>query len=139
MSKFKTEKTEVPLSAMIDITFLLLSYFIITQTTPIEEAFISLNTVNISGEPKPDKPEPVSLDIHLQSDRYIVANRDYHNIQDLALFIKAYSKNSPDSLVNLKLSPKARTKSFVDLLDLLAASKLQENINIAYLKDHLSE
>ena len=138
MSKYKDEKVEVPLSAMIDITFLLLSYFIVTQSTPIEEAFIALNKPSIDGTPK-DKVQEPTLDIYLQSDRYLVMNRTYSDIKDLKPFIDQYSENAPNSTVNLKLSGHAKTQKFVDLLDLLAATKMQEHINIAYLKEKLSE
>jgi biopolymer transport protein ExbD len=138
MSKYKNEKVEVPLSAMIDITFLLLSYFIVTQSTPIEEAFIALNKPSIRPNPPSDIPPP-TLDIYLQSDRYLVMNRSYTSIKDLKPFIDQYSENAPNSTVNLKLSGHARTQKFVDLLDLLAATKMQKHINIAYLKDKISE
>ena len=137
MSKYKNEKVEVPLSAMIDITFLLLSYFIVTQSTPIEEAFIALNKPGVGGTP-PEEVPPPSLDIYLQSDRYLVMNRSYTNIKDLKPFINRYAENAPNATVNLKLSGHAKTQKFVDLLDLLAATKMQEHINIAYLKDKIS-
>jgi biopolymer transport protein ExbD len=138
MSKYKNEKVEVPLSAMIDITFLLLSYFIVTQSTPIEEAFIALNKPSLNPHPK-DDVQPPTLDIYLQSDKYLVMNRSYRDIEDLKPFIDQYAENAPNSTVNLKLSGHAKTQQFVDLLDLLAATRMQEHINIAYLKENIAK
>ena len=129
---------EVPLSAMIDVTFLLLTYFIMTQTEVIEEAYISMNMVT----PNPGKPPPVlppTLDIHVLSDKYVALGRPYTSIEEFSSLIITYAENSPETVVNLKLSGKATTSRFVDLLDLLAQAKLQEKLNIAYLKDAVAD
>jgi len=131
--KKKFSKSEVPLAAMIDITFLLLAYFIITQTPPIEEAQVSINrpsTINL-----PTQTTQPSLDITVNQNSYQLLGRNLSMIQDVKVYIADYAKETKDSqaMVNLKLQGDAKTKRLIELLDALAAEGMEKRLNFAFI------
>ncbi len=139
--KREEESAEVPLSAMIDVTFLLLTYFIMTQTEVIEEAYIQTNAV----APNPGAPPdvlPTTFDIEVRSKYYTIAGMDYRDIDGpFKFFVEDFARNVQgiEVTVNLKLSDKATAQRLVDLLDLLAKNGMEKKINIAYLKEGLAD
>ena len=134
MNTKKKEKSEVPISAMIDVVFLLLVYFIVTMKTTIDQAWVSVNLPGTS-EPKPNPPH--SVDIFVQSGEYIVQNRVVSSAQ-LEDFLKSIKASNGDHVsLNLKVSLYAKHSRLVNLLDLLSKNDL-ENFNLHSLKEEVS-
>jgi biopolymer transport protein ExbD len=109
MSKKKRQKivmdeAEIPMSAMIDVVFLLLIYFIVTQKPIIEETLLSCD-LPTPGGPPPDKP-PTLMTIDVvkmfpQKPVYDAATRQ----RDLNLFYlnkRAWKFNSPEAPNDLR-------------------------------------
>ena len=96
---------EVPLPAMIDVSFLLLAYFIVIQSDPKEEAYIQTNSAA-----KPSNShiiDATSFDIHIQSEYFSIAGNNYPSLDaDLTQLITQLSQDLAglDYKVNLKIS-----------------------------------
>ncbi len=144
MSRRIQESAEVPMSAMIDVTFLLLIYFVVMQKEVKEESFVAINAPN-PGKTAPITP-PVTFDLTVQSDAYYFQGQPYAKAEDLQEAMSFFAANSlpdPDmperlgTMVNLKLSTLANQEQLVHLMDLLAKHRLT-NIKFFYLKDQLA-
>lgn len=134
--KDRSEDAEVPISAMIDVVFLLLIYFIVTSKEIVDEAWVS---VNLPGPPPPNQPEiepPTTVDIFIQSDRYIYQGND-RSLDELERTLMGFGVMG-DVTVNIKVSKKAKHSMLVLLLDRMNKHKL-EKFNLHTLKDPLSQ
>lgn len=136
--KDRSEEAEVPIAAMIDVTFLLLIYFIVTSKEIVDEAWVS---VNLPGPPPPEKVEeepPPSIDIFVQSDRYIYQGND-KDLDDMEKTLMGIgSAMGEDVTINVKVSLKAHHEKLVLLLDRMNKANLQ-NFNLHSLKEPLSQ
>jgi biopolymer transport protein ExbD len=135
--KDRSEDAEVPISAMIDVVFLLLVYFIVTSKEIIDEAWVS---VNLPGPP-PETPEedpPPTIDIFVQSDRYIYqgSNRDLGEMERILDGIGGAMGD--DVTINVKVSIHAQHEKLVLLLDRMNKAGLA-NFNLHTLKPQLSQ
>ena len=143
MAKRTEYASEVPLSAMIDVTFLLLIYFVVMQKEVKDESFVAVNQPALNPGPPP-AVLPTTCDIYVRPDAYISRGQPYPTVDGLLPDLQHFAENSevdqddPQKLrknviVNLKLSVHATQQQLVDLLDVLAKYKLTK-INFFYLK-----
>ena len=131
--KKKFSSSEIPPASMIDITFLLLAYFIITQAPPIEEAQVSIHRPStINSTPPSSQP---SLDIIVNKDSYQLLGRNFELLEEVKVYIVDYAKVTQGSqaMVNLKLRGNAKTQRLIDLLDALAAEGMEKRLNFAFI------
>jgi biopolymer transport protein ExbD len=136
--KDRSESCEVPIAAMIDVTFLLLIYFIVTSKEIVDEAFVS---VNLPGPPPPNQVEtdpPPTIDIFVQSDRYVYQGND-KDLDDIEKTLMGISQAMGDEVsINVKVSLKAEHQQLVLLLDRMNKAELK-NFNLHSLKEPLSQ
>ncbi len=117
------QKAEVPMSSMIDIVFLLLIYFIVTQKPIIEDTHLGVDLPTPGGKPK-DKPITLfTIDVHKQSDDpgkdldiYYVNGRKW-NFNDLALQLKKTAEQDKEQTIILNCGPNARHQKLIRILD----------------------
>ena len=133
-----SEESEVPIAAMIDVTFLLLIYFIVTSKEIVDEAWVS---VNLPGPPPPDAhvdEPPPTIDVFVQSDRYVYQgnNKDLDDMERTLIGIG--SAMGEDVVINVKVSLKAKHERLVLLLDRMNKAGLQK-FNLHSLKEPLSQ
>ena len=66
MKKRDSEQLAVPMSSMIDIVFLLLIYFIVTQKDEISEAHLAVNlpAPGSAQQQTDNKPQLLELEVH---------------------------------------------------------------------------
>ncbi|MCM8542738.1 MAG: biopolymer transporter ExbD [Lentisphaeraceae bacterium] len=136
--KDRSEEAEVPISAMIDVVFLLLIYFIVTSKEIVDEAWVS---VNLPGPPPPDQPKiepPPTIDIFVQSDRYIYQGNDRSLDEMERTLMGLGAAMGEDVTINIKVSLKAKHQMLVLLLDRMNKHKLSK-FNLHTLKDPLSQ
>lgn len=136
--KDRSEESEVPIAAMIDVTFLLLIYFIVTSKEIVDEAWVS---VNLPGPPPPDQIEqepPPTIDVFVQSDRYVYQGND-KDLDDMERTLMGIgSAMGEDVTINVKVSLKAEHERLVLLLDRMNKAGLN-NFNLHSLKEPLSQ
>jgi biopolymer transport protein ExbD len=125
--KASSKSLPVPISAMIDVVFLLLVFFIVTSQDILEEAYVS---VNLPGEGREGKPsEKIPLDIYVRSGNYQILGKSM-SLSELAQSLDKYKDLSSDMTVNLKVSPKASHEDLVLVLDQLSKVDFEDyNIN----------
>jgi biopolymer transport protein ExbD len=145
MAKRTEYASEVPLSAMIDVTFLLLIYFVVMQKEVKDESFVAVNQPALNPGPPP-AVLPTTCDIYVRPDAYISRGQAYPTVDGLLPDLEHFASNSEidqddqatpkrrkNVIVNLKLSVHATQQQLVDLLDVLAKHDLTK-INFFYLK-----
>lgn len=128
------EKTEVPLSSMIDVVFLLLIYFIVVQKPIIETTLLKSDLPSGSRSPqKIESPEILKIDVVRQPQK---DGHDYYRMfnkwwQADLLFAQLEKKaeNNKEMTVIINCGPNAKHHKLVSLLDACAKAEL-ENLNI---------
>jgi len=102
------ERGEVPISAMIDVVFLLLVFFIVTSTEVTDEAFVQ---VNAPGQPEPpvEIEKNPTLEIFVLGEHYEMMGKRYSHA-DMDVYLGNISQIMQDPSVNIKVSKKAKHK-----------------------------
>lgn len=130
---------EVPLSAMIDIVFLLLIYFVWTFSSTPTEAHIAINMPAPSSQPGP--PPPVMFEVWVLDDgTYLYQGVRNETLEQLDTRLQRLAI-TPDSSggqqkVIVKVHQYAHEEYLVRLLDLCAKHKLTE-LNVLMLRDSI--
>jgi biopolymer transport protein ExbD len=128
MKKKEREKCEVPVSAMIDVVFLLLVYFIVTSTPTVKEAFVLVNLPGPTSSPSLG----VSLDVYVLEDSYQIYGKTV-NLEEAERYFETLAQGDLKISVNLKTDPAANHSSLVLMLDRLKKVEIND-FNIHTLK-----
>lgn len=128
------QDADVPLSAMIDVVFLLLIYFILTQKPIIEESFLSVNLPSPNPGKSTDekKPEIMTIDVfklEKNSDDYYHVNKQRMHITALKDYLRSVAEFNPETQLIITCGPNAKHRKLVNLLDICNELKLY-NINL---------
>ena len=121
--KRKEKSLEVPISAMIDVVFLLLIYFVFTAKVPIDEVSVS---VNLPGPPDPIlEISKVAVDVKVYKDKYIV-NGSVYDLQKIEHYFQSIATSLDDVTVDVKVNTEASHQKVVLLLDRLKKAELSK-------------
>ncbi|OGV53901.1 MAG: hypothetical protein A2X49_15590 [Lentisphaerae bacterium GWF2_52_8] len=119
--KFDVKDAEVPLSAMIDVVFLLLIYFIVSQKPIVEDTLLGMDLPAPGGKPKSDKPMTMlTIDVAKlakNSDDVYHVNGQPFFFNDLKNFLKQTAENDKDTTIIVNCDPNAKHKKLIRLLD----------------------
>ena len=132
--KVSLKEAEVPMSAMIDVVFLLLIYFIVVQKPIIEHTLLKAD-LPAPGPPVIDLPDPVIVRIDVVKQRknngnnYYRMNGRWWNSDRMFKELGKISQNNPDTTVLINCGPNARHEKLITLLDACAEAELT-NLNI---------
>lgn len=123
---------ESSLSAMVDVVFLLLMYFIVSFKPSIMEAQMHINLPSPQAGP-PGQP-PISLfEVWVMpNSRYKLMGKADIELDDLRDRLVELATFDPESTVIIKVDGDAYEGSLVNLLDLCANAKLK-NLNVVSL------
>ncbi len=131
--RLRSEKTEVPMSAMIDVVFLLLVFFIATKKPNIPEAHVAINMPSPNPSTSTDIPPPPLMEVHvLPNGRYMLLGRARKSLDQFEELFIDIALNNPDSTVIIKVAPDATEGDLVDLLDRASKANLH-NLNVMML------
>jgi biopolymer transport protein ExbD len=131
--KRKIEEAQVPLSSMIDVVFLLLIYFIVTQKEIVEDTYLAADLPTPGGA-KPDKPVTLfTIDVTLQHPEnpeldlqtYHVNGRRW-KFDDLKQQLVRTGETDPDQTIIINCGPNAKHRKLIQLLDACAAAGLKK-------------
>ena len=130
MRKRKEEALAVPMSSMIDIVFLLLIYFILTQKEEISEAHLAINLPAPGASSKEQETKPQLLEIEVHENMY--------SLRGVAMALPMLEDtlgrfNDPDLTVIIKVSVRARARDLVSVLDLCQGAGLSK-LNVVTLR-----
>ena len=123
------EETDIDITPMLDVVFIMLIFFIVTASF-VKESGISINKPPTSNEPPPaDAPKPIVVEvndlgeIHIQN-RLVSGSA----VRPTIVRLKA---ESPESSVVVKADKGAKTKTIVQAIDgIRAANVLQPTISL---------
>ena len=125
--KVVNESKEMPMATMIDVVFLLLIYFIVTQKPILEETLITSNLP--SGISSEITGFPLTIDVlEEDGDAYRVMNRKWKP-QSLFKYLQTISENDPDQAIIINCGAKSRHSKLIKLLDACSEAELS-NLNI---------
>ena len=146
--RIKIEKAEVPLSSMIDVVFLLLIYFIVTQKPIVEETLLGCDLPSPGGKPPKNPPTMLTIDvvrfypnpknsaaIDAKDMNYYFLNKRRWKFDspkasnDLRRQLIAIAKNDKDQTVIINCGPNAAHQKLVQILDACAEAGLKK-INV---------
>ena len=105
------EQAEVPMSAMIDVVFLLLIFFAATYVPQRTEAHVSVN-----GPGTGPQGSPPMFVAHVLPGRYLFMQRPT-TLDDLTAHLSRYLADDPDLKLVVKIDPGASNQEYVTLLD----------------------
>jgi len=129
------------MSSLIDVSFLLLIYFLVTSTLDPKEADLGM-TMPTSQSAEPSEVEIDQMTIEVNSSGHIVLNdevldtdtdsRDVPLLLDrLKLYVQSAALTQSDPLVIIKADDAARGQRFVDVLNALADQEVGiQNVTI---------
>lgn len=134
--RIKIDDAEVPLSSMIDIVFLLLIYFIVTQKPIIEETLLSCDLPTPGGKPPKTPPTMLTVEVvqmfpnptNSNAIRKKDLNTYYLNKRrwnfndpgasnDLRRQLIAIAENDKDQTIIINCGPNAQHQKLVQILD----------------------
>ncbi len=130
--RISTEALAIPMSSMIDVTFLLLIYFIITQREEIAEAHLAVNlpSVNRAQQQPDEKPNLLEIEIHPGQVYLKKMPQTMAQLQDMLAKMAAYDA---EQTVIVKTSVLAQTQELVRVLDMCKGLGLTK-LNVMTLK-----
>lgn len=129
----KFEEAQVPLASMIDVVFLLLIYFIVTQKEIVEETLLAAD-LPAPGSSRPDKPPQLfTIDVNLQHPEdakldmqvYYVNGRRW-KFADLKTQLIRTGQTDPDLTIIINCDPNAKHKKLIQLLDACSVANLNK-------------
>ena len=128
----KAEESEVDLTPMLDIVFILLIFFIVTAT------FLKENAMNLTPPPpappdQPVDPKPTIL-IRIAEDNLVSINGRLSDIGSVRAGIERLIAETPDSAVLVQAHPRAKNRMVIRIVD-QARSALGEDGNVGFTVD----
>ena len=143
--RLKLEEAEVPMSSMIDVVFLLLIYFIVTQKPIVEETLLSCDLPSPGGKPPKNPPTMLTIDvvrfypnptnskaIDARDLNYYFLNKRRWKFNapnasnDLRRQLIAIAKNDKEQTVIINCGPNAAHQKLVQILDACAEAGLNK-------------
>lgn len=121
--KMLVPDAEVPLSAMIDVVFLLLIYFILTQKEVLEDSYLSVDlpSPNPTSKPPQTPPSMLRIDVMKLRDRsedyYHINGLKYH-VNDLREYLRTIAQTDKNTTVIINCGPNAKHGKLIALLDI---------------------
>ena len=128
----EVEALECPMSAMIDVVFQLLIYFIITQKDETPEAHLAVNLPSPDKDAVQPQKKPQLLEIEVHPGQVLLQGvpRSVDMLQDTLAYL---AKLDPDQTVIIKTNVMAKTSELVAILDLCKGVGFKK-LNIMTLK-----
>lgn len=126
-----TDSVQVPMSAMIDVVFLLLIYFIVTYKEEIPEAHLAINLPQPQA-PKNQETPPQLLEIEIHPTQFYL-RRKAMSLPRMEGILTTMARTDPDLTVVIKVNQRAKTKHLVSVLDICKSVNLT-NLNVVTLE-----
>jgi len=141
--RIQLDDAETPMSSMIDVVFLLLIYFIVTQKPIIDETLLSCDLPTPGGKPPKNPPTMLTVEvvrmfpnptnnkaiIKKELNTYYLNKRrwkfnDPKATNDLRRQLIAIAENDKDQTIIINCGPNATHQKLIQILDACAESGL---------------
>ena len=123
---------DMPMSAMIDVVFLLLIYFIVTYKDEIPEAHLAVNLPSPSAPPEEPVEPPVLLELEVHPGEYRLQGKT-QRLSSIQGILADLAIADPDLTVIVKANQRAKTRSLIKVLDVCKGVGLK-NLNVVTLE-----
>ncbi|MDT8391945.1 MAG: biopolymer transporter ExbD [Lentisphaeria bacterium] len=123
---------DVPMSAMIDVVFLLLIYFIVTYKEEIPEAHLAINLPQPQDRPSDPETPPQLLEIEIRPTQYLLRNMPM-SLDRVESVLTSMAARDPELTVIIKVDQRSKTKNLVGVLDICKNVNLT-NLNVVTLQ-----
>jgi len=124
------EEAEIPMSSMIDVVFLLLIYFIVTQKPVIEDTLLGVNLPSGGGSSgSSEAGQLFTIDVIKMgpgSDTFYNVNGMPTPLAAMKDQLLMLAENDPDTTVIIKCGPNAKHNKLVTVLDSCAEAGLSK-------------
>ena len=122
-------EADVPLSSMIDVVFLLLIYFIVTQKPIMDNVFLQTDLPAPSKTPPENLVAPLAVDVRgADGDDYALMGRRMDR-KALFAYLREVAGNEPEHPLVINCGPNAEHQKLIHLLDACAEMGLG-NLNV---------
>lgn len=126
------DSVDVPMSAMIDVVFLLLIYFIVTYKEEIPEAHLAINLPQPQTKPQDPETPPQLLEIEIHPTQYFLRGMPM-SLNRLESVLTNMAARDPELTVIVKVNQRSKTKNLVGVLDICKSVNLT-NLNVVTLQ-----
>ena len=118
------EETDIDITPMLDVVFIMLIFFIVTASF-VKESGIEINKPPASNEPPPiDAPKPIVVEVN-ELDEIRIQDRlvDSRSIKPTVVRLRA---ESPESSVVVRVEREAKTRLIVQAIDGVRAANVPQ-------------
>lgn len=116
------EETDIDITPMLDVVFIMLIFFIVTASF-VKESGLDINKPPVNNDPPdPDAAKPIVVEIS-DLNEIRIQNRIV-DVRTVKATITRMKAESPESSVVVKVDPKAKTKSIIETIDGIRAAKV---------------
>ena len=128
----KIEESEMPTSAMIDVVFLILIYFIITYKKVVAEAHISINLPSLSISTSKEIQEP-PIKVTIKPDAYFLEQREMSLAQMESYILEQKRVLQDDVKINIYIHPDTLQQKIIDFINICKKHRV-DKFNILEMK-----
>ena len=127
--RIETGKEEFPLATMIDVVFLLLIYFIVTQKPIVEETLMNTSLPTGPETTIPRTEIPCQIEVPSTDDNYYSIMGTVVKEKEMVQYLKTISAGDCKTPILIRCSNKSRHGKLIKLLDDCSNAGLK-NLNI---------
>ncbi|MEM7016437.1 MAG: biopolymer transporter ExbD [Pseudomonadota bacterium] len=109
------DESEIDLTPMLDVVFIMLIFFIVTATF-VKEIGLDVNRPPPNNQPPPDQEKKNILIVVSQSDRITIDNRSV-DLRAVRANIERLHAENPEFPVVIKLHDQSSTNSLIQIMD----------------------
>lgn len=113
--KVAEEQTDIDMTPMLDVVFILLIFFVVTASF-VREAGIDINRPPISDEPPPDS-QPAVIMFRIAEDNTVWLEGRRIDVRSVRANVERVHAENPQAKVIIEAHPLAKTETFVLISD----------------------
>ncbi|PHQ58591.1 MAG: biopolymer transporter ExbD [Porticoccus sp.] len=113
--KVAEEQTDIDMTPMLDVVFILLIFFVVTASF-VREAGIDINRPPISDEPPPDS-QPAAIIFRIAEDNTVWLEGRRIDVRSVRANVERVHAENPQTKVIIEAHPLAKTETFVLISD----------------------
>lgn len=110
------EDTEIDITPMLDVVFILLIFFIVTATF-VKESGLDANRPDASSAPPPPEDEDMNIIISIDQNDGVWVNRRKTDIRRVSANIERYHAENPEATVVIIPAKESKTDTLIRVMD----------------------
>ena len=127
--RIRVENGEFPLSSMVDIVFLLLIYFIVTQKPIVDETLLNVQLPTGPDNTIKEPSFPIKIDVFKEDGDFYRVMGNAWKKKELFNYLQSLAGDDPEQPIIINCGDNAQHKKLIELLDACSKAELT-NLNI---------